>query len=67
MTRVVAAPLLASGALIGFALATGTSLTVVAVVAAGAVYLGALLVVERVIFPGDFRFYATLRPHRGRA
>lgn len=64
LTRVVAAPLLASGALIGFALATGTALTVVDVAAAGAVYLVALLVLERVIFPGDFRFYAGLRPKR---
>jgi O-antigen/teichoic acid export membrane protein len=67
MSRVVAAPSLASGALIAFALATGTALTVVDVVAAGAVYLGALLVVERIMFPGDFRFYAGLRPKRGRA
>ena len=65
MTRVVTAPALASAALIAFALATGSGLTVVDVIAAGAVYALALLVVERVLFPGDFRFYAALRPNRG--
>jgi peptidoglycan biosynthesis protein MviN/MurJ (putative lipid II flippase) len=66
ITRVIAAPLLASGAMTAFALATGTALTVYGVLAAGVVYAGALLVVERLIFPGDFRVYAGLRPQRSR-
>jgi O-antigen/teichoic acid export membrane protein len=66
ITRVIAAPLLASAAMTAFALATGTALTVYDVLAAGVVYAGALLVVERVIFPGDFRVYAGLRPQRSR-
>jgi O-antigen/teichoic acid export membrane protein len=65
ITRVVCAPLVASGAMIGFALATGTALTVYDVVAAGLVYAATLLVVERLLFPGDFRVYARLRPRRG--
>jgi peptidoglycan biosynthesis protein MviN/MurJ (putative lipid II flippase) len=67
ITRVVAAPLLASGAMITLALSTGAALTVYDVVAAGAVYAGALLVVERLIFPGDFAVYAGLRPQRSHA
>jgi O-antigen/teichoic acid export membrane protein len=67
IARVVCAPLMASGAMIAFALATGTDLSVYHVIAAGALYLTALLAVERLIFPGDFRVYAGLRPRRSRA
>jgi O-antigen/teichoic acid export membrane protein len=65
--RVITAPALASAALIAFALATESALTLVDVLAVAVVYTVALLVVERVIFPGDFRFYAELRPKRGSA
>ena len=64
LTHVIAAPALASAALIALALATGTALTVVSVGAAVAVYLLTLLVLERVIFPDDFGFYAELVPAR---
>lgn len=67
IARVISAPALASAALIALALASGTALTVVDMIAVAAVYLLVLLVVERVIFPGDFRFYARLRPQRVRA
>ena len=67
ITRVVIAPVLASAALIGVAIATGTALTVIHVIAVAAVYLVCLLAVERVIFPGDFRFYAGLRRIRSSA
>ena len=50
-----------------FALITGTALNVLSVGAAVAVYLVALLVLERVLFPDDFRFYAELVPDRVRA
>ena len=67
LTRVITAPLLAGAAMAAFALITGAALNVVTVGAAVAVYLVALLVLERVLFPSDFRFYAGLVPNRVRA
>jgi O-antigen/teichoic acid export membrane protein len=65
IVRVVLAPTLASAALVGVALATGEALTVPGIAASTAAYLVTLLAVERIGFPGDFRFYAGLRPKRG--
>ena len=62
--RIVLAPTLASAALAGTAIATGETLNVVGVAAAVAAFLVTLLVVERLVFPGDFRFYAGLVPSR---
>jgi O-antigen/teichoic acid export membrane protein len=67
MRRVIAAPVAASACVIAFALARGSALTAVDVIAVAAVYLVALLGTERVIFPDDFRFYAQMRPRRASA
>lgn len=65
--RVALAPTMASAALVGVAIATGEALTVPGVLASTAAYLITLLVVERMVFPGDFRFYAGLLPKRDAA
>jgi O-antigen/teichoic acid export membrane protein len=66
ITRVMAAPALASGAMIALALATGSALTLVDVPVVASAYGIVLLATERALFPDDFRFYAALRPRRAR-
>jgi hypothetical protein len=57
-------PAVAAASLVGVALLTGVALTIPSVIAVTLAYLCALLAVERFVFPGDFRFYAGLRPAR---
>jgi O-antigen/teichoic acid export membrane protein len=56
--RVLVAPLLSGGALIGAATLLSGLPWVPAAAAAVAAYVVAFLVVERLLFPGDFAFYA---------
>lgn len=58
LTRVLAAPLLASGAMAGTILLTGADIAVTPLVAGALVYVATFALIERLAFPADFRFYA---------
>jgi O-antigen/teichoic acid export membrane protein len=55
--RAFCAPLLASAAMAGVVLAIGVGIAFLPVAAGAISYVAILIVAERLLFPGDFRFY----------
>jgi O-antigen/teichoic acid export membrane protein len=64
--RALATPVLGSAAMAGVVFLLGPTLTPLPIIAGGLTYAVVFVVLERVVFPADFRFYVNALPARFR-